>query len=534
MLLFVLLYPFSGLTPVRLGALAYLMTAIGLFVILCILLVAGMVLRYFVRMWRVGSPRCDSCRKPFSPTWNSQQERLCPACRTTKLPAQQQRRLAAQGFVIIAILLLMLSVLLLGPVSGRMQVHLGWSAYPLIAIGLSVILFILLAGGIVLRYLVRSWRMNNPDYALGVARACAREVGKHMTFGPVSVYVFGANDATSMLKGQMEICRSRFEGLVGEHLEVGRPLRFFVFGKRNAFDGFFRWAFLYGSDVDGMYVPWSVATISLTKEFPAHRLPDLERVTRVLMSYHFLDSHRKSPSPLWVQMRIANVIACGGDEMELARLNRKVLAALSRGTWLETADLFHINPRSLIPLVRDWQDFNNFGRYSQLIAQSWSVVEFLCSEEERLERFRAFLKEPTTNAPIAEVFQRHFDYGFETVLDRWRSWVLDRAIGFHGPPPPHILDALLEGVIPIVLDHRADRLERIQAIREMGRNGYVLGADALIEVLSKDDQIPAEEVVWSLESISGLALGSDAERWMDWFNQLPEETTGVADLAQHS
>ena len=233
-------------------------------------------------------------------------------------------------------------------------------------------------------------------------------------------------------------------------------------------------------------------------------------------------------------MGIANVVAYGGDEMELARLNRKMLAALSRGTSLGTADLFHINPRSIITLVRDWQDFNNFSRYNQLIFQSWSVVQFLCSEEERLERFRAFLRERTTKAPIEEVFQRHFGYGFEIVLERWRSWVLDRGIGLHGPPPPDIRDALLERVIPIVQDHGADGLERIQAIREMGRTGYVLGADALIEVLAKDDQIPAEEIVWSLESISGLALGDNVERWEDWLGHLPMEITLATDMTRHS
>jgi hypothetical protein len=319
------------------------------------------------------------------------------------------------------------------------------------------------------------------------------------------------------------------EAIVGEHLQDERPLRFFIFGKRISFDAFFRWAFLYGGNLDGMYVPGSTASISITTEFPAYRLANPERVTRVLTSYYFLESHRKGPSPLWVQMGLAGVVACDGDEMELDRLNRKMLVALTRGTALGTNDLFHINRKAIITLVRDWQDFNNFRRQSQLIAQSWSVMEFLCSEEKWLERFRGFLKDQTAKKePIEEVFQRHLGYGFATLIERWRSWVLDRGSGLHGPAPSDVSDTLLEKVIPIVQDQGADRLERIQAIREMGRNGYVLGADALIEVLSEDDQIPSEEVVWSLESISGLALGDDVERWTDWFNRLPEAATKTA------
>ena len=169
-----------------------------------------------------------------------------------------------------------------------------------------------------------------------------------------------------------------------------------------------------------------------------------------------------------------------------------------------------------------------------MISQSCSVVEFLSSEKERLQRFLAFLRERTVKAPIEEVFQLHLGYGFEILLERWRSWVLGRGTGSHRLPPSDICGALLEKVIPIVQDHGADQLERIQAIREMGRAGYVLGADALIEVLGKHDQIPAEEVVWSLESISGLALGNDLNRWTDWFEHLPKETARVADLARCS
>src|SRR5208337_4940841 len=229
---------------------------------------------------------------------------------------------------------------------------------------------------------------------------------------------------------------------------------------------------------------------------------------------------------------LAHVVARGGDEMELARLNRKPLAALSRGTALGSADLFHAKRRTIVTLVRDWHDFNKYSRYTQLIDQSCSVVEFLCSEKQGRERLRAFLREPASKTPIEEIFQRHFGYGFEMVLERWRSWVLGRGTGAHGPPPSHIGHALQEQVIPIVQDRGANQLERIQAIRDMGRSGYVLGADALIELLNRDDQIPAEEVVWSLESISGLALGHDLDGWKDWFNHLPKESARVADLAR--
>ena len=62
----------------------------------------------------------------------------------------------------------------------------------------------------------------------------------------------------------------------------------------------------------------------------------------------------------------------------------------------------------------------------------------------------------------------------------------------------------------------------------MGQAGYALGADTLIGLLRSDDEIPPEEVVWSLEAISGLVLGDDPDRWTAWWQSLPEEARRTA------
>jgi hypothetical protein len=176
-------------------------------------------------------------------------------------------------------------------------------------------------------------------------------------------------------------------------------------------------------------------------------------------------------------------------------------------------------------LVRDWQEFDKFRHYSQLIAQSCSVVEYLCAEPARRGRFRAFLKEPAKRARTEEVLQFHLGHDFERLLEHWSSWVRERGIGIHETAPPEIRQTLRDWVIPIIEDRSADALERIKAVREMGKVGYAAGADSLIELLGKDDRVPDEEVVWSLESISGLAHGADVERWRSWHDHLPQEIT---------
>jgi hypothetical protein len=184
----------------------------------------------------------------------------------------------------------------------------------------------------------------------------------------------------------------------------------------------------------------------------------------------------------------------------------------------------------MIRLVRDWQDLANFKTYTQFAGQSWSVLEYLCGSEapeDRRERFRSFLQELEPRVPAEQVFERNFGYSLETLLGTWRRWVSDHGIGSHEPPPPHVRDDLSLGVIPVIQDPRANPLERVQAIRELGRAGYVLGADALIELLAADDQVPRDEVVWSLEAISGHAAGADSKRWEAWWDGLPELATSL-------
>ncbi len=128
-------------------------------------------------------PRCESCGKQFFPTRKSKQSGMCPACRTAQVSPEQHRRLALQGFIIILLLLVMVASALAYALAGFMQVRLGWSAFPLITIGLFVGLVFVCAVGLVVRSLVRMRRMYNPAYGLSVARNCAHEVGKQTALG---------------------------------------------------------------------------------------------------------------------------------------------------------------------------------------------------------------------------------------------------------------------------------------------------------------------------------------------------------------
>ena len=475
---------------------------------------------------------CASCGGRVIPSHPAGQAGLCPSCRIAKYPPEQRRWVNVKALLAIVFLYLLLAFVVLSPLSPLMKVRHGWFAYSALAVGLFVLLFALYFVWAVASALVGSLRMARPGHALKVARTCAGEAGSEVSIGPVSVHVFGQNDPAPMLEDQIETCRRRVEALVGASIAGDHPLRVFAFGKRIAFEGFCRQCLLNPGNLDGAFGPWSTPTIILTSEFAAYRLAEPERVVRTLLSHFYLNTFKKSPSPLWLQAGIANLIACGGDDGELDRLNRKMTASLARGSALGTADLFHCNPPIVVRLLRNWKDQSSFMRYTQLIGQSWSVTEFLCGHKtagDQRQRFRGFLADLTPNIAQEEVFERHFGYGFDTLLERWRAWVMARGVGTHQPPPESLRHALLKRVIPIVADREANVLERVQAIRDLGRAGYVLGADALIDLLASDDQIPRAEVVWSLEAISGRALGHDSQRSAEgWLATLPAEATGLA------
>jgi hypothetical protein len=500
-------------------------------------LVAAFVCTCSILMRGSTSPRCQARGRSYVPWAYVRTGGLCPSCRLPKLAPPRRRRITRVSLIVLLFLFLLLPFVLLQPFSPFLTARHGGLAYPALAAGLFVLIFGLHVFWTVLRILAVPWRMSRLGYAVKVARTCAGEPGRSASLGSISVYIFGRHDPMPMLERQLETCRRRFASLTGGPVDAERPLRIFAFGRRLALEGFCRRSWLDPGNLDGIFIPWFARTIAFTTESPGYHLGDSERVVRTLLTYFHLDAFRKVPSPLWLQPGIANLVACGGDDEELARLNRKLTPALARGAALGAAELFDANPRALVRLVKDWQGLASFARYQLFVAQAWSVTEYLCGHQATdvdRRRFWALLTELKPTAPQAAVFERHYGHGFDVLLERWRAWVLDRGAGSHRPPPEPIRHALVGSVIPIVADREAAPMDRMQAIRELGRTGYVLGAEALIDVLRSGDEHLSADALWSLEAISGLDLGQGQDavrRAEEWLAGLPKEVTGLAKTA---
>ena len=174
--------------------------------------------------------------------------------------------------------------------------------------------------------------------------------------------------------------------------------------------------------------------------------------------------------------------------------------------------------------MRNWPVHRDHARLSQFIAQSWSLIEYLGVEvapDDRQGRFRAYLKAVRRNEPDEAVFRRHFGHGYDRLLEGGRGWVLEHGDGIHAPPSPRLQSVLNERLIPMVLDQRGRIMDRILAVRALGWSGHVLGAGTLIDLLRDGSEVPKEEIVWSLEMISGMAWDDDLDRWSAWWDGFP-------------
>jgi hypothetical protein len=121
------------------------------------------------------------------------------------------------------------------------------------------------------------------------------------------------------------------------------------------------------------------------------RVVDVERTARSLFCEYFMEGLPGGLPAAWLQRGISKVSS--GDPDDLARLNRKMLASLSRGTTL-ASELFTFDEKQLARLMRHLDDHRNFARFEQFSDESWSVCEYLGGEHapsERRDRGRAFL-----------------------------------------------------------------------------------------------------------------------------------------------
>jgi hypothetical protein len=328
-----------------------------------------------------------------------------------------------------------------------------------------------------------------------------------------------------MLSAEEATVRGRAAAMFGEAVEARVPFRVLCFHRRNALVAYHRQKATNLWNVDGLYLEAPVRTVTLTTEVLPYRLSTPESTARTLLAMVVIEDFKRSPLPAWLHQGLLRALARDDERADFDRLNRRMLAALTVGQAFGP-DLFRMGVKEVFRLLQNWQHLDTYARLVQLVGQCRSIVEYLGGDdapEDRRARFRAFVKELRPKEPDEPAFERHFGHGYGRLLEDWSAWVRGRGVGVHAPAPPDVCQAIVGRIVPIVRDRRARVLDRILAVRELGRAGFATGSDALIELLRDPGDVPVEEVLWALRSISGLDLGTDPEFWSAWSSGLPAE-----------
>ena len=397
-----------------------------------------------------------------------------------------------------------------------------WIAFAIITLANVLLLPLVVILAVVIFALIQRFLFQSEQYDFSRARKSAGEEGTVVRLGQVVIWFSGVGKGMQMLEDELERTRQRFADLVGEPVEIRRPLRLMSFARQHELALYLRhYGYQFGM-MDGFYLLSNPRRIVLCAERPMHRLIQPDRLLRVLCGYYFVEQHLGFFPPPWLYMGVGNLLADNPTQEASARLRRKMLAAIATRIVLEPVQFFDVKIRALARRFKRSNDLKSIQFISQFTAQAYSVVQFLC-EKNRRATFLAFLKDLKKKEPLGPVFTNHFGYDLGQLLVDWQKWVMSQGPGRHFPPPADLKDALLNRIIPFINDPEAPSKERIQAIRDMGNLGYALGSDSLIELLNDPDPTIRAISLWSLQSISGMAYGEDGGPWTSWWDNLPAD-----------
>ncbi|WP_165221087.1 hypothetical protein [Aquisphaera insulae] len=381
--------------------------------------------------------------------------------------------------------------------------------------------FAVLVAVYVLLYLLINARikfLGSDRFGLAAARKIARTDGERSQVGPFTIWYSGTEDPSDLLRKESETALARIRAFIGEPGPEEKPRQLLVFHRRDDFVDYIK---AQPSDFylfDGAAAPQGGL---ISTEMVPWRLGEPADEIRFIVTHLDVIARFPKLEVPWVTNGLNGLITATPRDSDV--LNRKMLVSIERRSELGV-ELFSMTPRSLSQFYRRWYEYTDFARGEQVIAQTRSVVEYLAgpaAPEERRDHFRQLLHEARKIRNQEALFRRLFGMDFEGLLRDWRGSVRSRGTGVRVPPSQAVEDALRSRVIPLAADASARFRDRLRAVRNLGRHGYVLGSETLIDLLDDPGEIPREEIVWSLECISGEPHGGDRRAWREWRDRVP-------------
>ncbi|HVW35892.1 MAG TPA: hypothetical protein VHB99_01265 [Pirellulales bacterium] len=468
--------------------------------------------------------QCATCGQSYYLANAKDSQTECPNCRLAALPAEvrakrqaKDRRKGWFGLALLGFCLILIS--LLGGVGGVLWI-----------LGTGTIVIPVLIGGLCAWAHFRGRRLSRESGIVQLVEPLAGVPAEVLRYGPVMVWCGEGTTLGREIERELAVCTDRVRSLTGQAVTAGPWLRCFVFGRREHFEQALKalgFVLGKGSYYDGVYLgaPPRVAFLEESEE--RRKSPDPLASLRCVLVYHLIEPLEISFRTPWLNGGLAHVVAHAGDAARLARLNRRVLADVAARRTLDAKAFFAPLPRIVwnlkLPAERDSAAVTQAAARE---VQQHSFMEFLCgagSTPERRLAFQRFLVDPRRQKRQDEALVASFGCSPETLLDDWRQWVEQVGVGQHVPPPAEYAEVLASGPVATIENEQAPLIERLRAIRRLGREGFVVGIDALIGVLRQGPDELAAEAVWALEAISAQPLGADVAAWEAWRANLPAE-----------
>jgi hypothetical protein len=484
-------------------------------------------------------PYCQECGQQFARGKDQREVAICPTCRKDWQYSTDDQRQRIGRILVLGILLVLIAAALCESVWGFANRNFRanfWIA--LLVLTLLGLVGVLLTGvlGILTLAHARSWLFWREESALACARKCTGQQERRADVGPLTVFGFGDLDPVPILTDQWTRTRGSFERFTGEQLSVIRPTRVITFSDHCHFVAFLRGLGADAWSLEGIFAAGRPRSLLIVLRSDPHRLTDTPVIVRRLATYCLIDTLNGFLPRSWLLQGVANCVASSGGAADFARLNRKNILALNQRTAFR-AELFRLTRGKYAKLLFQSRTFDSHKKCVQINAQSWSVVEYLAGARASADRrtaFQAFFKALPRRGDGESLFKQHFGYGYDKLLDDWAESVRSQGLGTHQPPPAAVQAVIQDRVIPTIWNHRAKIMDRVQAVRDMGQMGWAFGAESLIELLRRNEDFPRREVVWALESISGLPYGADVRRWTSWWESLPADAAEGEVLAEWS
>jgi len=365
----------------------------------------------------------------------------------------------------------------------------------------------------------RHWlrRRGGPDLARA-RRIAGQALRRQQVQDGVTAHFFTDSPLSATIQDDFRAARRRFCELVGEPVELRRPLSILVFADSDQLD-----AYIDGRlGMAGLY--WSVGApqILLAEQTAREQLLESRTLFRRLLANYFVEEYHRVPLSAGLVSLVGWMLASPASPAELRRIHRRLRAGSSEAGASATDNPLTISAAEFAQLAVGRDQPQNYQRLQWLSCQFASLAEYLGGAQAggRRERFGRFLRDAGSSEPLEDVFSRHFAHGISQLLQDWRTWAARQQVEPYDLVPPEFERHVIDKLLPGIRDETMPVRDRVRLVRCLGGGGYVTGADELIRLLASG--VPGElriEVVWALESISGKRFGGDVDKWRLWWDQ---------------